>query len=390
MPYQSISDLPAGVRDALPAGAQEIFRAAFNAAYDPPRCGDDCAAKIAWSAVGQKYEKSGDTWTAIGNAAHATTLQRLGVYLKNDGKDVLYSPDRFAASVPAWSGVPLIFHDPGTGVLRHPAQDAVTADNLPAGYRKCGSVTAPAISSAGEPALEAILDIDDPALSARASAGELSISTGFSTSIAAENDGRYRIVGDVVPNHVLLFPRGGCPNCFPNDHGAIICNCIPPEDDEMDDESKGLLKKIADALTKPSVATQEDMMSTQEITNAAELSAEKEKAEKLTAENARLSAELAEFKEKAEQEKRDQVWAAFRNAIPAGWLGDKEAETRKEFETAPSTFTLKLIAFTNANPGTVTPAEGNAKTPGEPLDADNAAEAEIRAFEEKYKMKFID
>lgn len=69
MPYDSKSDLPEDVQDALPEHAQEIYREAFNSAweqYDDPedREGDDSreatAHQVAWSAVKKEYEKNDD------------------------------------------------------------------------------------------------------------------------------------------------------------------------------------------------------------------------------------------------------------------------------------------------------------------------------------------
>ena len=71
MPYDSISDLPDAVRDALPKHAQEIYLAAFNNAWEEyakpkDRRGgasrEETAHKVAWAAVKQKYEKTGDRW----------------------------------------------------------------------------------------------------------------------------------------------------------------------------------------------------------------------------------------------------------------------------------------------------------------------------------------
>lgn len=75
MPYKSIADLPDSVRDNLPRHAQEIYRAAFNSAwqqYDRPderrqgRGREETAHAVAWSAVEQKYEKDGPSgrWAA--------------------------------------------------------------------------------------------------------------------------------------------------------------------------------------------------------------------------------------------------------------------------------------------------------------------------------------
>lgn len=69
MPYSSISDLPVPVRKALPKHAQDIYKEAFNSAYDEykdpkDRRGDEdresVAHKVAWSAVKKKYQKGDD------------------------------------------------------------------------------------------------------------------------------------------------------------------------------------------------------------------------------------------------------------------------------------------------------------------------------------------
>lgn len=71
MPYNSISNLPEKVRDNLPKHAQEIYKSAYNSAwdqYDDPseRQGDEsreeAAHRVAWSAVKNKYEKKDDRW----------------------------------------------------------------------------------------------------------------------------------------------------------------------------------------------------------------------------------------------------------------------------------------------------------------------------------------
>lgn len=65
MPYTDNMALPASVRDHLPSHAQDIFRAAFNAAYseherDPRQ--EEAAFRIAWAAVKKHYHKRGDQW----------------------------------------------------------------------------------------------------------------------------------------------------------------------------------------------------------------------------------------------------------------------------------------------------------------------------------------
>lgn len=66
MPYSLIRELPYSVRSNLPAHAQEIYRQAFNRAWqeyaDSTDRNEDAsrevtAHKVAWSVVKQKYSK---------------------------------------------------------------------------------------------------------------------------------------------------------------------------------------------------------------------------------------------------------------------------------------------------------------------------------------------
>jgi cation transport regulator len=66
MPYKDLTDLPEAVRNNLPKHAQEIYRAAYNSAWDEYKDPDDrrddasreeVAHRVAWAAVGRKYEK---------------------------------------------------------------------------------------------------------------------------------------------------------------------------------------------------------------------------------------------------------------------------------------------------------------------------------------------
>lgn len=69
MPYKAISDLPDNVRDHVPKHAQEIYKKAFNSAWEEysdnsERRGsesrEEVAHKVAWSAVRKKYSKGDD------------------------------------------------------------------------------------------------------------------------------------------------------------------------------------------------------------------------------------------------------------------------------------------------------------------------------------------
>ena len=69
MPYKINSDLPERVRDNLPEHGQDIYREAFNNAWEEykepsERRGnesrEEVSHKVAWSAVEKVYEKNSD------------------------------------------------------------------------------------------------------------------------------------------------------------------------------------------------------------------------------------------------------------------------------------------------------------------------------------------
>lgn len=71
MPYEELADLPDAVKNHLPKHAQEIYKEAFNSAWeeyaDPHKRRDDAsreevAHKVAWAAVKKQYEKIDDRW----------------------------------------------------------------------------------------------------------------------------------------------------------------------------------------------------------------------------------------------------------------------------------------------------------------------------------------
>ncbi len=71
MPYRTNAELPDRVRDHLPKHAQDIFREAFNHAYETylqpskRRWGgtrESVANRVAWAAVKRVYQKQKDQW----------------------------------------------------------------------------------------------------------------------------------------------------------------------------------------------------------------------------------------------------------------------------------------------------------------------------------------
>ena len=69
VPYRDNSQLPDGVKNNLPAHAQDIYKEAYNSAYEEYESPKDrqnnsnreeTAHKVAWSAVKNKYQKDDD------------------------------------------------------------------------------------------------------------------------------------------------------------------------------------------------------------------------------------------------------------------------------------------------------------------------------------------
>ena len=67
VPYPSNEDLPLSVRRHLPSHAQDIFRSAFNHAWETYGASEswrreEIAHRVAWAAVKKRYHKVGDYW----------------------------------------------------------------------------------------------------------------------------------------------------------------------------------------------------------------------------------------------------------------------------------------------------------------------------------------
>lgn len=69
MPYRTNGDLPASVRNHLPAHAQDIFREAFNSAwqqYTGNERREEIAFRVAWATVKKMYRKVNGEWVRKG------------------------------------------------------------------------------------------------------------------------------------------------------------------------------------------------------------------------------------------------------------------------------------------------------------------------------------
>ncbi len=65
MPYRDLKELPIAVRRHLPKHAQEVYREAYNSAWEQyarRKDREEVAHKVAWTAVKKKYRKEGERW----------------------------------------------------------------------------------------------------------------------------------------------------------------------------------------------------------------------------------------------------------------------------------------------------------------------------------------
>ena len=71
MPYDTLNDLPDAVKKHLPKHAQEIYREAYNSAWEEYKDPEDrrgkasreeTAHRVAWAAVKRKYQKKDNKW----------------------------------------------------------------------------------------------------------------------------------------------------------------------------------------------------------------------------------------------------------------------------------------------------------------------------------------
>ncbi len=60
MPYKNRGDLPDSVKDNLPKHAKEIYKEAFNSAWEQYDHDEPRAHRVAWAAVKDKYHKNED------------------------------------------------------------------------------------------------------------------------------------------------------------------------------------------------------------------------------------------------------------------------------------------------------------------------------------------
>ena len=384
MPYTSLADLPASVKDALPKHGQEIFRAAFNSAYDGT-CADRedleaCSNAIAWTAVGQKYKKTDDKWVEIQQKAevHDAILQTLNREIGG----YCFPVEPFTQSVSAWDGIPVVYANDHPDMKLFVENQAEALEAIKGEI--VGQVSKPYIASEGHPRLMAGITNTNTEVAQLIKDGQASLSTGFMGT--ADNESK---ILNVTPNHVLLF-KEDLEN-MPKDHGAFILN----KEDYIEFTNRGEIMEdhtISDKIKQPIIDLYNAVMgsgkppdaggdnshnsgklTTTEVENMEEV---KELSDKLVIANkdigdmtsnleiankeidtqkatiTGLETKVKEFEQKevdALKVKRDEQWEEIKNKLPPGLThkNEDEAALRGEFDTDPYTFSTKYVGIQN-------------------------------------------
>ena len=292
-------------------------------------------------------------WVNTAGNTHTAMLQRLDSLIKGNGGNNIYSSDSFIPSLSRWVGVPVIY-DNLQGDIKHPDFDLVLNDGLnPDKYKRIGTITKVWIPDTGEPSLMGNIEIDDQEISDKITKGEISLSTGFS----ATNTGTdIRTTQEINPNHVLIFERGVCPGCYPNDNSAMFTNIAEGEkimaenEPSTEDHTKTIVNVLKDgfASLKPTPAPEVVTVPEVPVKEEAVMNViDTEEYKNIVIERDELKTKLDELELKIAQDDKDTRWNKIKTNIPEGWLGDKETETRTLFETNAPEFVEKLVEHNN-------------------------------------------
>ena len=405
MPYASLADLPTSVKDALPKHGQEIFRAAYNSAYDGT-CADRedreaCSNAIAWTAVKTKYKKSDDKWVEISQKTevHDAILQTLNREIGG----YCFPVEPFTQSVSAWEGIPVVYANDHPDMKLFVENQAKALEDIKGEI--VGQVSKPYIATEGHPRLMAGITNTNTDVAQLIKDGQASLSTGFMG--AADKASK---ILNVTPNHVLLFKEDS--ENMPKDHGAFILNKEnyieftnrgeimadetttdkikqpiidlynavmgsgkPPDNGITNSHNSGTLtttevenmeevkqlsdkleianKSIGDVTSKLDIANKQiEDLKTQATENDGALEIANKDIETHKAKITGLETQVKEFEQKetdALKVTRDAQWLEIKNRLPPGLTHteDDDKALRAEWEADGQTFSSKYVGIQN-------------------------------------------
>jgi len=162
-------------------------------------------------------------------------LQRLDVPINFSNHDlvksgkVFYAIDNFAGVENKIDGSPIIYI-PEKVPAKHPSHKNITED-LQTETERIGGIVVGYLSNtktidgsngSGEPRVTSLANITCEKVNNLISEGKLSLSTGFNAHVNPSGS----MLGKIDYNHTLIFHRGKCDVCYPNDPGAHFDNLI--------------------------------------------------------------------------------------------------------------------------------------------------------------------
>ena len=256
---------------------------------------------------------------------------------------VCFSVTPFAESVNAWEGIPVIY------AQDHPDMHALMSDPLAElariGGRKVGIVTNPRIERAGHPRLMADTQIYDPVVNDLIDKGQASLSTGFYAT-----DNNYKITGNVIPNHLLVFKESLFDQ--PRDLGSGFLNKNSSEIyiQEINRSENMTEKPPSNDLEPPVTLTADQIAKLDKIDVEQFLNMQKQLKDKLDQSGAviqeqyqRLKDQEAKLNAFAQMEK-DQKWKNLERKLPKGLVTGPEAlKTRDWLNKDPEGLMMHVI-----------------------------------------------
>lgn len=433
MPYGDISELPIQIRSTLPEEAQEIYREAYNYAYDTTCNGtDSCSDIVAWSQVRRFFMRDDDGWHKRSPISSEEILSTNEVILNTLDRPVdglYFGQEHFASTQDWWDGIPLIFAD------EHPDLATFAREPEMAVGTIVGEFKRPRVEQIGHPTFRGDFVFSgavpggDPDVAKKAvdllNEGRLSHSSAF---ISPESDGE--LAAPVLPNHILVFEESLRDHRLPRDKGTAILNMEPG--DTVTNEHTNIGKKMSSANEAKLAKIYADLKAfvlsiSGEKPDEKEDETEQQKEQKnqednsmadetlaetisqLNQDKAALTASLAEkdteidglktqvesltgqiteFKNMQEQQMKeaaDQKWSEAKKLLPIGVTNteEKDAEARTLYETDKDAFYLKVMEHKNQEEQDG--AEGS-EYPGHKNSEDGERDPELIEAEAEWEM----
>lgn len=416
MPYDSIeaakkAGFPTNAEDIPMTLAQINHLAEIYDAIKKAGTADDPFA-VAWDTWKGVYKKEGNKWVEIkkkeelkqlaiitnaeftSKESHDAILQTLERWIPGyaEGKGnegaIFYSREPFEHSIANWNGIDLIYAQEHPNMVLYAKDPAQALKKI--NGKIVGKLSNARIEVAGHPRQMGQIEINDGEAQALYEEGKLSLSTGFFCPL----NKNYELVGELIPNHILLFQEDE--NNLPKDRGAVILN--KEEMGEManigkvisaknESEFKALIDKLWLFFRNLTTGDKKEEVKNQKRKKLEERKMDEKKEAELTSKLETVTTELANktsefetatkahedevkgYKEKiaafenkkkeAEKAKLDTNWETLKKTvIPVGLIHKEEDEKklRAEYEQNPHEFLMKAVGFEKRSP---TGEEGN-------------------------------